>query len=89
MRPILKVVVVAAGFDTRAYRLASLRKEHEAAGRPREGAWEGIQIFEVDLPSASESKQQLMASLGLLDSLDKVHIRLAFCKFLFWSHMHA
>ena len=42
-----QVVVVAAGYDTRAYRL----------GRP------GVKFFEIDLPHASETKQQLVEAL--------------------------
>jgi hypothetical protein len=43
-----QIVLVAAGYDTRAYRLAQ----------------PGITFFEVDLPSASERKQKLVAKLG-------------------------
>jgi methyltransferase (TIGR00027 family) len=42
-----QVVIVAAGFDTRAYRLA----------RP------GVKFFEVDLPHASEKKRELVEKL--------------------------
>jgi O-methyltransferase involved in polyketide biosynthesis len=41
------VVVVAAGYDTRAYRLAM----------------PGVRFFEVDLPSASARKQELVAEV--------------------------
>ncbi|KAG2486967.1 hypothetical protein HYH03_014340 [Edaphochlamys debaryana] len=47
---IKQVVVVAAGYDTRAYRL----------GRP------GVRFFEVDLPIASETKQRLVDKLGFV-----------------------
>ncbi len=39
-----QVVVVAAGYDTRAYRLAA----------------PGVSYFEIDLPEASERKRQLV-----------------------------
>jgi hypothetical protein len=42
-----QVVIIAAGFDTRAYRLA----------RP------GVQFYEVDLPHASEKKRELVETL--------------------------
>ena len=45
--PQKKVVIIAAGFDTRAYRL----------GRP------GVKFFEVDLPHASEKKRELVERL--------------------------
>jgi O-methyltransferase involved in polyketide biosynthesis len=41
------VVVIAAGYDTRAYRLA----------RP------GVKFFELDLPHASEKKRELVERL--------------------------
>jgi methyltransferase (TIGR00027 family) len=41
---ITQVVVIAAGYDTRAYRL----------GQP------GVKFYEVDLPHASEMKQELV-----------------------------
>eukprot|EP00882_Tetradesmus_deserticola_P017849 GHRQ01019146.1.p2 GENE.GHRQ01019146.1~~GHRQ01019146.1.p2 ORF type:complete len:130 (+),score=60.43 GHRQ01019146.1:1617-2006(+) len=44
---IQQVVVIAAGYDTRAYRL----------GRP------GVQFYEIDLPHASRHKQELVRSL--------------------------
>lgn len=44
---VTQVVVIAAGYDTRAYRFY----------RP------GVQFFEVDLPSASKSKQQLVTAV--------------------------
>ncbi len=43
-------MIVAAGFDTRAYRLAQ----------------PGVRFIEVDLPSASERKKKLAAKLGWL-----------------------
>jgi hypothetical protein len=39
-----QVVIIAAGYDTRAYRL----------GKP------GVKFYEIDLPHASEMKQQLV-----------------------------
>lgn len=47
---IKQVVQVAAGFDTRAYRLS----------RP------GVTFYEVDLPAASTRKQQLVQKLGFV-----------------------
>ncbi len=41
---------MAAGFDTRAYRLAQ----------------PGVTFFEVDLPSASQRKQKLVSKLGMV-----------------------
>ncbi|WIA21539.1 hypothetical protein OEZ85_000736 [Tetradesmus obliquus] len=41
---ITQVVIIAAGYDTRAYRL----------GKP------GVKFYEIDLPHASETKQQLV-----------------------------
>jgi hypothetical protein len=41
------VVVIAAGYDTRAYRLS----------RP------GVKFYEIDLPHASKNKQELVRSL--------------------------
>jgi O-methyltransferase involved in polyketide biosynthesis len=41
------VVIIAAGFDTRAYRL----------GRP------GVAFYEVDLPHASDKKRELVETL--------------------------
>jgi O-methyltransferase involved in polyketide biosynthesis len=38
------VVIIAAGYDTRAYRL----------GKP------GVKFYEIDLPHASEKKQELV-----------------------------
>jgi hypothetical protein len=43
--PLLQVVIIAAGYDTRAYRLAS----------------PGVRFYEVDLPHASQKKQELVA----------------------------
>lgn len=40
----MQVVIIAAGYDTRAYRL----------GKP------GVKFYEIDLPHASETKQQLV-----------------------------
>ncbi|GFR46595.1 hypothetical protein Agub_g8197, partial [Astrephomene gubernaculifera] len=48
---IKQVVVIAAGYDTRAYRL----------GAP------GVRFFEVDLPSASATKQRLVEKLGFVE----------------------
>ncbi|MEW5316214.1 MAG: hypothetical protein WDW38_007596 [Sanguina aurantia] len=45
-----RVVVIAAGFDTRAYRLHA----------------PGVQFYEIDLPQASTKKQQLVTKLKLL-----------------------
>lgn len=42
-----QVVILAAGYDTRAYRLAA----------------EGVHFYEVDLPHASETKQRLVEQL--------------------------
>jgi O-methyltransferase involved in polyketide biosynthesis len=42
-----QVVVIAAGYDTRAYRLS----------RP------GVKFYEIDLPHASRNKQELVRSL--------------------------
>jgi O-methyltransferase involved in polyketide biosynthesis len=42
-----QVVVIAAGYDTRAYRLA----------RP------GVKFYEIDLPHASRNKQELVREL--------------------------
>jgi O-methyltransferase involved in polyketide biosynthesis len=42
-----QVVVIAAGYDTRAYRLS----------RP------GVKFYEIDLPHASKNKQELVRSL--------------------------
>jgi methyltransferase (TIGR00027 family) len=42
---ITQVVIIAAGYDTRAYRLAS----------------EGVRFYEIDLPHASKKKQELVA----------------------------
>eukprot|EP00775_Hariotina_reticulata_P003817 gene3817-4075_t len=44
---ITQVVIIAAGYDTRAYRLA----------RP------GVRFYEIDLPHASRKKQELVADL--------------------------
>lgn len=41
----LQVVIIAAGYDTRAYRLAS----------------PGVHFYEIDLPHASKKKQELVA----------------------------
>lgn len=41
----LQVVIIAAGYDTRAYRLAS----------------PGVRFYEIDLPHASKKKQELVA----------------------------
>ena len=38
------MVIIAAGYDTRAYRLAS----------------PGVRFYEIDLPHASEKKQELV-----------------------------
>jgi O-methyltransferase involved in polyketide biosynthesis len=43
----LQIVVIAAGYDTRAYRLA----------RP------GVKFYEIDLPHASRNKQELVREL--------------------------
>jgi O-methyltransferase involved in polyketide biosynthesis len=43
----LQIVIVAAGYDTRAYRLA----------RP------GVKFYEIDLPHASRNKQELVREL--------------------------
>jgi hypothetical protein len=40
-------VIIAAGYDTRSYRLAS----------------EGVRFYEIDLPHASEKKQELVRQL--------------------------
>lgn len=48
--PVSQVVVIAAGFDTRAYRLHA----------------PGVQFYEIDLPHASTKKQQLVTKLKLL-----------------------
>lgn len=48
-----QVVIIAAGFDTRAYRL----------GRP------GVKFFEVDLPHASEKKRELVEKLFPADKV--------------------
>lgn len=45
--PLHQVVIIAAGFDTRAYRLS----------RP------GVKFFEIDLPSASQKKIELVKEL--------------------------
>jgi O-methyltransferase involved in polyketide biosynthesis len=47
-----QVVIVAAGYDTRAYRLAQ----------------PGVTFYEVDLPSASEKKKKLVHKLKLVTS---------------------
>lgn len=44
---VLQVVVIAAGYDTRAYRLH----------RP------GVRFYEIDLPHASRKKQELVRDL--------------------------
>jgi hypothetical protein len=41
---LLQVVIIAAGYDSRAYRL----------GKP------GVKFYEIDLPHASEKKQELV-----------------------------
>jgi len=41
---LLQVVIIAAGYDTRAYRLAQ----------------PGVRFYEIDLPHASEKKQELV-----------------------------
>lgn len=44
------MVLIAAGYDTRAYRLAQ----------------PGVTFFELDLPSASERKQKLVDKLDMV-----------------------
>jgi O-methyltransferase involved in polyketide biosynthesis len=43
----VQVVIIAAGYDTRAYRL----------GKP------GVHFYEIDLPHASKHKQELVRKL--------------------------
>jgi hypothetical protein len=55
-----QVVIIAAGYDTRAYRLA----------KP------GVKFYEIDLPHASEKKQQLVKKHM---PEDKVRFATRFC----------
>jgi O-methyltransferase involved in polyketide biosynthesis len=52
-----QVVVIAAGYDTRAYRLA----------RP------GVKFYEIDLPHASKNKQELVRELLPADKVRQRH----------------
>ncbi|GAX75847.1 hypothetical protein CEUSTIGMA_g3290.t1 [Chlamydomonas eustigma] len=60
-RGITQVVIVAAGYDTRAYRLAQ----------------PGVTFFEVDLPSASEKKKKLVNKLKLVTSAGRSPVYIA------------
>lgn len=54
-----QVVIIAAGYDTRAYRL----------GKP------GVKFYEIDLPHASEKKQELVREHMPADKVCRVHNR--------------
>jgi methyltransferase (TIGR00027 family) len=58
-----QVVILAAGYDTRAYRLAA----------------KGVRFYEVDLPHASETKQRLVEQLLPHSKVWQVNLQQCMC----------